>query len=494
MFSKKYIVVTLVLFMLFASLSSIAGARFRLLSESSKEIHDTGRMHCISITDDQELVKDIWVINADDVEPFIIPTEVKGYYPINQNKITNEFKIENLEVEFQGTRLFIISCIIDSTAWPMYRDYGYLPIWLTDIEATDQPEPESKLEFDISVDQTFMIGDPIPVVATLRNAGERVVKLCEMNLKIETLDFLIQTPDGLIIQYIGPTERDRRPPEIKELNPGDKLTYSFEDITEEDMFGTEEHGSYEFDVGIYSIEGVYISSKNNDVMEEDVWVGELTSAKYDFEIIKDEPAENLPPNAKFSYSPLDPTTSDTVSFVDESSDSDGTIESRYWNFGDGNISTDQNPMHQYALAGEYYISLNVTDDDGVTDEYKQKVKVGSGEDPIPPKNGTITGRVVTIVIPEEIPDEPVPIPVEFIPISGADVDVYSCLDLRTVLYNNNTDGNGNFTITGVVPGIYILNVTAEGYQSRLTVAYVIQGRTTHIPFILLMPEKEQPVR
>jgi hypothetical protein len=59
MIYKKYIAMTLVLFMMFASLSGIAGARFGLLSDSIKEIHDSGAMKCSTITDTQELDKEI---------------------------------------------------------------------------------------------------------------------------------------------------------------------------------------------------------------------------------------------------------------------------------------------------------------------------------------------------------------------------------------------------------------------------------------------------
>jgi len=38
-----------------------------------------------------------------------------------------------------------------------------------------------------------------------------------------------------------------------------------------------------------------------------------------------------------------------------------------WNFGDGVTSNDESPVHQYAAAGTYYISLTVTDDAGNSD-------------------------------------------------------------------------------------------------------------------------------
>ena len=46
-------------------------------------------------------------------------------------------------------------------------------------------------------------------------------------------------------------------------------------------------------------------------------------------------------------------------------DPDCNITSYNWSFGDGAIATGINPMHSYALAGDYVVSLTVTDNDGL---------------------------------------------------------------------------------------------------------------------------------
>ncbi len=88
-------------------------------------------------------------------------------------------------------------------------------------------------------------------------------------------------------------------------------------------------------------------------------------------------AANLPPTAAFTSS-----TSDlTASFTDGSSDSDGTIASRSWDFGDGSpLSAATSPSHLYAAAGPYSVTLTVTDDDGDSGNVTQSVTV---TEPVP---------------------------------------------------------------------------------------------------------------
>jgi PKD repeat protein len=78
---------------------------------------------------------------------------------------------------------------------------------------------------------------------------------------------------------------------------------------------------------------------------------------------------NQPPVASFTMSPT-PATGPiplSVQFTDTSTDSDGTITAWSWDFGDGNNSTQQNPQHTYTVAGNYTVTLTVTDDDTAQD-------------------------------------------------------------------------------------------------------------------------------
>ncbi|AKB33224.1 Cell surface protein [Methanosarcina siciliae HI350] len=66
------------------------------------------------------------------------------------------------------------------------------------------------------------------------------------------------------------------------------------------------------------------------------------------------PAANFSTNVSSGYAPL------TVQFTDLSEDA----TSRNWDFGDGNNSSEQNPIHSYPIVGSYTVNLTVYNPDG----------------------------------------------------------------------------------------------------------------------------------
>lgn len=72
-------------------------------------------------------------------------------------------------------------------------------------------------------------------------------------------------------------------------------------------------------------------------------------------------------DAEFTASPTVGTAPLDAQFSDLT---EGRIESRLWEFGDGATSADQNPTHQYVAPGSYTVSLTVEGSDGSDTETK----------------------------------------------------------------------------------------------------------------------------
>jgi|UPI0004B7FAF4 serine protease len=96
---------------------------------------------------------------------------------------------------------------------------------------------------------------------------------------------------------------------------------------------------------------------------------------------------NNPPNADFTST----VSGLTVQFTDTSTDSDGSIVSRSWNFGDGTSSSAANPSKTYASAGSYNVTLTVTDDDGASSSRTRAVTVGAGGGDVLQNGVPVTG-------------------------------------------------------------------------------------------------------
>lgn len=75
------------------------------------------------------------------------------------------------------------------------------------------------------------------------------------------------------------------------------------------------------------------------------------------------------PIADFSASPASGKTPLKVSFTDKSTGSPTEWE---WSFGDGKVSTQQNPKHTYSKEGNYTVSLTVKNDVGSSEETKSE--------------------------------------------------------------------------------------------------------------------------
>jgi serine protease len=103
------------------------------------------------------------------------------------------------------------------------------------------------------------------------------------------------------------------------------------------------------------------------------------------------PTGNLAPVANFSVS----SSGLTASFTDASVDSDGSIASRSWSFGDGTSSATASPSHTYAAAGTYTVTETVTDNAGATNSKSASVTVSSTSS----GGGTVLANGVAVLLP-----------------------------------------------------------------------------------------------
>jgi len=117
------------------------------------------------------------------------------------------------------------------------------------------------------------------------------------------------------------------------------------------------------------------------------------------------PSSNNPPQANAGANKTS-KVGQSVSFNGSgSSDSDGSIISYAWDFGDGDSSIGSVVSHTYSAAGAYTASLTVTDNDGATDTDTVLVTISESSTPPPSTNKTpkaVAGSDIKVKVGEQV--------------------------------------------------------------------------------------------
>ncbi len=93
-------------------------------------------------------------------------------------------------------------------------------------------------------------------------------------------------------------------------------------------------------------------------------------------IVKEDFIHILPsPELSFSPTPSSHCGPTNISFTNTSDISSGNISNWSWNFGDGETSTDEHPIHYFSDTGSYIITLTATSDQGCTSQITQSINI-----------------------------------------------------------------------------------------------------------------------
>lgn len=197
-------------------------------------------------------------------------------------------------------------------------------------------------------------------------------------------------------QFIGPVPSKRVLP-VANFNSNVTSGYAplsvrFTDLSENTTslfwnFGDGKNSTERSPVNVYATSGNY--TVNLTAIN-----GNGTDSKFaTITVLKQQviPLADFNSNVTSGYAPL------TVQFKDLSENSTGWN----WNFGDGVTSTEQNPMHTYSTAGNYFVNLTATNEDSIDSKLaaivvQEKLEASNISSPITVQIGNLSQNAKTI--------------------------------------------------------------------------------------------------
>ena len=145
-------------------------------------------------------------------------------------------------------------------------------------------------------------------------------------------------------------------------------------------------------------------------------------------------------------------------------DPEGAIVQYEWHFGDGNISNEKDPYHNYMAVGDYSVTLKVTDNSGSEAEYSENVSVTvltSSEDLTNPNVYSLAQNYPNPFNPSTLIQYSIAEP------GNVTLEVYNMLGQKVAQLVNGTQNAGSHTIqfdaSALSSGVYIYQLKSGSY-------------------------------
>lgn len=359
----------------------------------------------------------LWSIN-----PEITPLEMKTILMDSGDELT---ALDGKTVS--GKRLNLVNALADADPTPSFRlslaprsqqvvagetaefslDVGNLADWMGDVElsvnvdpnidgvalSADTAQPGDTITVTVPTTAETVWGDYLVTVTGIDAADPQVVKTVSATLNVlpqgladfsfentDPVDIPDNNPEGITSIINVPNEGTvfsvEAGVDITHTWRGDLIVSLTSPAGTEHMLHNRSGGSADDLVQSWSVD-----TFNGEAMQGD-WtlnvsdnagadVGTLNSWSLTITGLGGDVVDPDPeaPVAGFSYV----ASGLSVDFTDGSTDANADITGWNWDFGDGAMSAQQNPSHNYAAEGTYTVSLTVTDSTGLTDTISQSV-------------------------------------------------------------------------------------------------------------------------
>lgn len=162
-------------------------------------------------------------------------------------------------------------------------------------------------------------------------------------------------------------------------------------------------------------------------------------------VVASDPGGPNPPSANFTSNRTAGNAPLAVSFTDTSL---GEVTSWSWNFGDGAVSSAQNPAHTYASAGLFSVSLTVSGPGGTDSIVKTNLI-----------NVTAQGNLV-VDFTADVTSGPSPLRVRFRALNLSGRATSGTFDFGDGTTGQVSANNGRIAHTYAAPGVYTVTLTA----------------------------------